>query len=44
MGDGRESQFDVTKEYDGRVVTVGTFMLVGYVRQDDVNGVEGLSV
>jgi hypothetical protein len=30
-GDGRESQFDITEEYDGRVVTVGTFMLVGDV-------------
>ena len=30
-GDGRESQFDITEEYDGRVVTVGAFMLVGDV-------------
>ena len=30
-GDGRESQFDVTEEYDGRVVTVGVLMLVGDV-------------
>ena len=29
--DGRESQFDITEEYDGRVVTVGTFVLVGDV-------------
>jgi hypothetical protein len=28
-GDGRESQFDITNEDDGRVVTVGAFMLVG---------------
>ena len=43
-GDDRESQFDVTEEYDGRVVTVGADMLVGDVRQEGVNGVEGLSV
>jgi hypothetical protein len=30
-GDDRESQFDITEEYDGRVVTVGTFVLVGDV-------------
>jgi len=30
-GDGRESQFDITEEYDGRVVSVGAFMLVGDV-------------
>ena len=30
-GDGRESQYDIPEEYDGRVVTVGAFMLVGDV-------------
>jgi hypothetical protein len=30
-GDGREIQFDSTEEYDGGVVTVGEFMLVGDV-------------
>jgi hypothetical protein len=30
-GDGRESQFDITEEDDGRVVSVGVFMLVGDV-------------
>jgi hypothetical protein len=30
-GDGRESQFDITEEDDGRVVVVGVFMLVGDV-------------
>ena len=43
-GDGRESQFDVTEEYDGRVVTVGAFMLVGDVGEEGVNGIEGLTV
>jgi hypothetical protein len=28
-GDDKEIQFDIIEEYDGRVVTVGTFMLVG---------------
>jgi hypothetical protein len=30
-GNVRESQFDITEEYDGRVVSVGAFMLVGDV-------------
>ena len=30
-GNVRESQFDITEEYDGRVVTVGVFVLVGDV-------------
>ena len=30
-GDGREIQFDITEEYDGRVVAVGVFVLVGDV-------------
>ncbi len=30
-GDDRESQFDITKQDDGRVVVVGVLMLVGDV-------------
>ncbi len=41
-GDDRENQFDITEEDDGRVVVVGTFMLVGDVLEEGVNCVEGL--
>jgi hypothetical protein len=43
-GDDRESQFDITEEYDGRVVAVGVFVLVGDVCEEGVNGVESLTV
>jgi hypothetical protein len=43
-GNGRESQFDITEEFDGRVVSVGVCMLVRDVREEGVNCVEGLTV
>jgi hypothetical protein len=36
-GDGRENQLDNTEEYEGRVVTVGTFMGEGDVGEEGVN-------